>query len=336
MERPQQPKEDMPNGRSDLTLPRAPTGKISRAKEGRNPGFKPPYGYLCDPTTGRFLIEPTEASVVRRIFLLQRQGSGSIRIARRLNEDGVQFRGGRMWSPSTVQKILSNPIYQGELRYGQRRRNPDYGNREGEHFYRTNDKPLSVKGVVPAIVSCEEWIAAQTIRSSRPAVSRRSSGRALSSRYLLSGLACCRCGKGFVGQAARSGGYLYYCCSAQRRRGRRACSCGYIRVEEVDRVVLRRFREQLPAILGDSARSGGESRSGLRGDEPGQIGWRYEWEMADLALRIEELPVQQQKAVLRHFVRTILLFRKEGRDGVECEIVWKERDEPGPSVGLDQ
>jgi hypothetical protein len=299
-------------------------GKLRRAREGKNPGFKPPYGYATDPATGRFVVDPVEAGVVRRIYALHREGNGVINIARRLNEEGTDFRQGRRWSRSTVRKILGNPIYRGELQYGRSSRNPDHGRVEGELFYLHHEPRVVVRDGLPAIVSKEEWAAAQLIRASRPGVAKGASGRAFSSRYLLSGIACCRCGRSIVGQKGPGDGYLYYCCSEQRRKGRRGCNCGYLRQEMVDRIVLERFREEFPRVLEGRWRWAGPPERLPRDSENGILG--YEADMIQLALQIEKLEVAQQKEVLRYFVRSVRLFREGAGRQVMCQIQWKEWD----------
>jgi hypothetical protein len=62
--------------------------------------------------------------VVRTIFrLAAKEGLGSRRIARRLNEAGIPSPNGTTWSSPVVARILKNPIYTGQL-YGVRKAQP--------------------------------------------------------------------------------------------------------------------------------------------------------------------------------------------------------------------
>src|SRR5207237_9968465 len=76
-----------------------------------------------------------QAGVAQRIFASAKEGLGSRRSARRLNEAGIPSPKGTTWSPPVVARILKNPVYRGE-RYG-------------------------VKKAQPAIVSAQLWNAAQ-------------------------------------------------------------------------------------------------------------------------------------------------------------------------------
>ncbi len=374
--RPIDPNSERPGCEDDLPAVGALSGKLMRAREGKNPGFKPPYGYGSDPESGAFVVDPAEAGVVRRIYALHRQGCGVINIARRLNEEGSCFRRGRRWGQGTVRKILENPIYRGELQYGRSSRNPSHGRREGEPFYLHHEPKVVLQDALPAIVSREEWAVAQLIRASRPGAARGTSGRAFSSSHLLSGIACCRCGQSIVGHRGRGDGCVYYCCSGRRKKGKRGCNCGYLQQGVVDRIVLARFREEflrgletrqqrveadreaaanrarearegVAAAAACRARQGQQradsDREGRRAGEPvealerelreaeAEMGlWAYEAEMVEQARDIQGVPVERQKQLLRHFVRSVRLFREEGSQQVICDLRLKE---PGTGLG---
>ncbi|HLN64352.1 MAG TPA: recombinase family protein [Symbiobacteriaceae bacterium] len=242
------------------------SGKLRRAEEGRNPGFRAPYGYSS--ADGRFAVEPAEAAVVQRIFAMYRQGAGVIAIAHRLNEEGQRFRQGRLWHESTVKKLLANPIYCGDLTYGRRTRNPNRGKREGEPYFLTQEPPVVQRDAVPVIVSRAEWNAVQEARAARPGAGKGQSGRAFSSTHLLTGIARCACGGALVGYRAGGGnGALYYRCAAGRQKGPQACTSGYIRQDLVDAVVLAKLQaefgdrvavERYAAAARTEARAAGE------------------------------------------------------------------------------
>ncbi len=216
------------------------SGKLRRAEEGRNPGFKPPYGYQPG-----FVPDPDEAPVVRRIYEMYRRGAGVISITYKLNGEGLRFRGGRLWNESTVKKILENPLYCGDLHYGRRSRNPARAKRKGESFYLVQAEPAVVRrDAVPAIIAREEWNAVQAVRATRPGVAKGSSGRAFSSPHLLTGLARCVCGHAIIGYKGGGSKEYYYRCSGQRKKGSAACGCGYIRQDLVNEIVLTKLRSE--------------------------------------------------------------------------------------------
>ena len=73
-------------------------------------------GYTKGPD-GVLLIVPEEAEIVRKIFDLYIQGNGVRKIKRYLEEHGIRTVTGKSeWSTSTIDRMLSNEKYLGEVR----------------------------------------------------------------------------------------------------------------------------------------------------------------------------------------------------------------------------
>lgn len=64
---------------------------------------------------GRFEIVPEEAAIVQRIFSYYLDGDGFYTIAKRLNEEGIPNPSGAEWLPSSIQKLIKNINYSGNL-----------------------------------------------------------------------------------------------------------------------------------------------------------------------------------------------------------------------------
>ncbi len=64
---------------------------------------------------GKFIIEPSEAEVVRRIYSLYLDGWGYEKTANTLSQEGVLTRFGNSWDLSVVKRILKNYTYTGNL-----------------------------------------------------------------------------------------------------------------------------------------------------------------------------------------------------------------------------
>lgn len=65
---------------------------------------------------GTFWIDEEEEQIVRRIFVMYLDGMGKLAIARKLNEEGVTTRLGKAdWHPNSIDAILRNEKYQGDL-----------------------------------------------------------------------------------------------------------------------------------------------------------------------------------------------------------------------------
>lgn len=84
-------------------------GRERKAKNGGWHGGKI-YGY--DNNEGNLLINQQEAKMIMLIFNLKRKKKSLKIIAKTLTDlDIPTKRGNKSWSPSTIKKILSNPIY---------------------------------------------------------------------------------------------------------------------------------------------------------------------------------------------------------------------------------
>lgn len=73
----------------------------------------PPYGY--ENLDGKMVIVPEEAEVVKLIYQMALSGDGTHRIANLLNKMNVPSKKGAKWHPSTVQGILKNEKYTGDV-----------------------------------------------------------------------------------------------------------------------------------------------------------------------------------------------------------------------------
>jgi len=85
--------------------------------EGKKPGGHSPYGYKFDKNFNCTIIED-EANIVRMIYQLYCDGFGYRSIADRLNELGVKPRIAKEWNHISVRDILTNDIYIGTYRWG--------------------------------------------------------------------------------------------------------------------------------------------------------------------------------------------------------------------------
>ncbi|MDF2629673.1 MAG: hypothetical protein K0R39_3504 [Symbiobacteriaceae bacterium] len=223
---------------------RTMSGRLRRLHEGRNPGFRPPYGLRTGPAPGTFEVVAGEALVVQRIFALYSRGLGYKAIAVALGEDGIRFRDGRPWSAQTVSAVLRNPIYAGRLAYGRRSRGP--GPAAPAPSLVVIESPH-----LPHIVGAEQFEAAQQLRSRRAA--ERAPNRAASSGHLLTGLLRCgRCGSAMMGRKKYGGGAQvpYYICAGQRAKGTAFCDNAYVRQADLDRWIGAQLLERFGAAAG--------------------------------------------------------------------------------------
>lgn len=91
-------------------------GLVGAAKKGHLSG-RPPLGYKKIDNDKGIFIDEIQADVVRRIFKLYLDGMAVNSICKLFNEEEVL---NRKWPTTTVDKILSNQLYIGNMEYGKR------------------------------------------------------------------------------------------------------------------------------------------------------------------------------------------------------------------------
>ena len=138
----------------------------------------------------RYEVDEAQGAAVRRMFEMYAAGSSANEIASSLNGEGILTLRGKLWTPPSVMRVLSNETYRGVYSY----------------------VGVRVEGGVPAIVDDALFARVQEIRERR----KRSKRRKIVNDYLLTEkVFCLRCGKPMCGTAGTSKTgkkYTYYGC----------------------------------------------------------------------------------------------------------------------------
>lgn len=174
-------------------------GREASVKEGKWIYADAPYGYIrvkLEKQKGYTLaFEPSEAPVVRKIFeWYVYERIGSTQIANRLNSLGIKPRKAKKWHPASVRDILSNIVYAGYIKKGERpeKKYMENGVVKKRRVY--NPDCLIVKGIHPAIISKELYDEAQRIRKHNTVTSNN--GEKFALRNPLAGIIECGiCGR---------------------------------------------------------------------------------------------------------------------------------------------
>ena len=128
-------------------------GRERSAKDGWYLGAKNPYGYRKVKTTGPTLeIVPEQAEHVLLIYTWYASGDGKNTICDRLNAMGSRTNAGKLWTPSSVWVILTNPLYLGRVRWAKRVQKVAYINGQKVVKRPLNPEVIIVEGKHPAIV----------------------------------------------------------------------------------------------------------------------------------------------------------------------------------------
>lgn len=212
------------------TAHRVLSGMVREARKGNFLGGPVPFGCIRKVEVNdkgeverRWLvIDPARKEIVLLMFRMAKEGRSLLDIQRELQRRGVASpRGGRVWSPSAIVKVLRNPVYCGMLTWGRR----SCGiKRRLEKDGKDRAVVMGEKAVVRN--TPEQWIVKQTTETKIisvedfEAVQRMLEGRRLAPAakgrkgypYLLAGLVYCgECGHVMYGRKLWGNRPAYVC-----------------------------------------------------------------------------------------------------------------------------
>lgn len=217
-------------------------GITTRAKTGVFMGGCPPFGY--DVVDQRYVINPREAEIIKRIFSMYAGGSSYKDILATL--EGIPTKKGGTWGTTTLTGVLKNDRYLGIYTWN-RRKVKIMGKWAGGG---PNERMVRIEeGAIPPIIDYHTWNAVQARRASN----KKAQNTAVRRDYLLSGLLeCGDCGAGYVGVTSRNTrGFetSYYTCSAKKRL--KTCSAPNINADKIESMVSSYIQSMLSENVDD-------------------------------------------------------------------------------------
>lgn len=200
-------------------------GQLASAKKGKSIGGTCPLGYVVNPITKKYEIDPKTAPIVRTIFNKYAAGLTASEIIANLNEQGLRTARKRMFTKNSLTRLLKNEKYIGVYTY--------------RDLVRTEN-------AIPAIITQEVFNKVQE----QLKINRRSpSHRWTQFEYLLTDkLFCGKCGSPMVGESGFShtgAKHSYYGCTKKRRE--KTCTKRAVRQDWLEPLVL----DQTNALLQD-------------------------------------------------------------------------------------
>ena len=194
---------------------RVTSGIERRAREGRWPNGRIPFGYTRNENKELIPDERT-APVIKRVFTWYAAGRmGAAAIARRLDAEHAPAPP-RGWQPAVVLWILANEAYVGRVHW----------------------REQTFPGVHDPLIDQDTFDRVQALLKERGGDWTHRAARA---EFLLSGLLRCgRCRRAYVGMSAKGNGgtYHYYACSGRQKLGRKGCDGERLSKDKLETAIL--------------------------------------------------------------------------------------------------
>ena len=226
-----------------------------KRRNGEFIGSYAPYGYVKDPNDKHaLLVDPEAAEVVKSIFALFLSGMNKRGINYYLNDHGTlcptaykqqqglkynapNAQGNPMWSTITIDTILKNRVYVGDMVQG-RQRVKSYKIHIQEKV--PEEEWFIVENTHEAIIDRETFAKVQSLlkRDTRTAPKAKQ-------LYLFSGfLKCADCGRA-MSRIASKGIYVYYQCGTYKSLSKKACTMHSIKSDRLEAGVLFAIQQQV-------------------------------------------------------------------------------------------
>ncbi len=225
---------------SEINGVRTAAAMRENVRQGNFNGSSAPYGFRIHKEEsrpglfrGKMVPNAEEIPIVREVLRLYVGGAGAKATARELNQRGVRYRQGKLWTRDMVLRIVSEEALVGNYHWGKT------DHRTGQQRPRSEWIPLKVE----PIIDRELFDMAQAVRRERDP--ERSPGRTASSPMLLAGLVRCgSCGATYTLEMSGKG-HRYYNCRAFTRTGKEACAGYRIPQSKLDDAVLAHLADKL-------------------------------------------------------------------------------------------
>lgn len=191
-------------------------GQRESARKAQSTGGNRPLGYLTDPETKKFVVDPATAPTVKTVFAMYAEGYTIAEIITHLNEQGLRTLRGKPFTKNSLRTMLQNEKYVGVYTY---------------------KDEVRIEGGVPALVDQDTFDKVQKLLQVNQRAPAHKWSRA---DYLLTDkLFCGHCGSNMVGESGTSktgAKYNYYLCTKRKRE--RACPKKAVRQEWIEKLVL--------------------------------------------------------------------------------------------------
>ncbi|MGM0792443.1 MAG: recombinase family protein [Bacillota bacterium] len=243
-------------------------GKRRLAERGQFKTKYARYGYDYDEEEN-LVINPEQAEVVRRIYAGLLAGKTTNQICNELTEDGIETaRGRKKWHSTSMDSMITNPIYCGDFVYQRYYVTDTLAGKMTEN--RGELPQYTIRDHHPAIVSREDWEAAQQIMNNRSENRKGSKKRPHDRQEFFNIFHCSECGAPVIHVRSSRGGVHYWRCrTAEKKYVEETCKVrGFreISIEHTFMALLQEmkkdegFKDDIRQALKDHAPDGNERK----------------------------------------------------------------------------
>lgn len=218
-------------------------GMTENAISGKHTGGKPPLGYNVNQQTKQLEINECEASAVRMIFDMYTFGNSYSEIIKSLNAAGHKTKIGRKFAANSLHAILINQKYCGTYVFN--RSAAKVNGKRNNHTSKSDDEIIKIPGIIPAIVSHNQFESAQKMIARRRKVAAEANAHEV---YLLSGLLRCElCGGAMSGSKKRAGRNkeIYYAYECSNRKRLKSCTAKSVNRDHIEKRVIEKLYNEL-------------------------------------------------------------------------------------------
>lgn len=227
----------------------------NKMKKGYYMGSTVPYGYKRSSENNcKFEIDEYASEIVKRIFKMRIEGIKPTMIARILSDEKIEppsiYNGKNfkktytsyLWKYSSVDKILTNPIYIGRL---EQRKYGKVNYKSKKKVKLKEEDWIVVENFTTPIISREDFEIVQKMKKQNIYISPKGYN------YLLKGIVVCAdCGSPMIVRKRkvhrkRKESYeeTYYCCSTYARYRNGVCSLHYFQEKELNDIVTQYLKK---------------------------------------------------------------------------------------------
>lgn len=232
---------------------RVSSARKQKARRGQW-GGEPPIGYLVNPDTKKLEIDMDWRHIPKTIFdLYVYEGMGTFKIAVNLNNLGYRSKNGSLWCRETVNQVLRNPAYIGNVVHGKRR---NMLQREYEDDGKMTKRKIQLK------TAKEEWNVVENAheplidhavyyKAQQILLTRGNKKKPNRAYHPLTGILFCgKCKEGMVCQKRSYKGkeYRYYICKTYHKHGRNCCDQANVNAGKIEDAVITLIRTKLRNI----------------------------------------------------------------------------------------